>query len=357
VVKNRAKAPAVVSSTGPQTRERKADHIRLALEDRMQLGESFFDEYRFDHCALPEIDFSSVDPSTTFLGKRLSAPLLISCMTGGNEEALRINRNLARAAEETGIAIGVGSQRVALEDESTRQSFRIRPFAPTVPVLANLGAVQLNYGFGADECRRAVEMVEADALVLHLNPLQEVLQPEGQGDFSDLLPKMAQVARDLPVPVIVKEVGCGISAAVARRLVDHGIRIVDTAGLGGTSWARIEATRNRNSELGEMFGAWGLSTPELIHSLRDIPGLTIIGSGGVRNGLDVAKALALGADLAGMAFPFLQAASQSKEQVIKVVHRTTRELRIAMFCTGAGSVPELHHSRLSRRHQCGSAPE
>ena len=216
-------------------RDRKAEHIRLALDRRMQVERSYFDDYRFEHRALPEIDFEDVRIGTEFLGRELKTPLLISCMTGGTGVAERINRRLAEAAEAERVALGVGSQRKAIDDPETAATFRVREFAPNVPILANLGAVQLNYGYGIDECRRAIDMVEADALVLHLNALQEALQPEGQLNFRGLLPKIARVVEALDVPVVVKEIGCGISAAVGRELANVGVRILDTAGVGGTS--------------------------------------------------------------------------------------------------------------------------
>jgi isopentenyl-diphosphate delta-isomerase len=281
-------------------------------------------------------------------------------MTGGTDAATRINRNLAIGAERAGIAVGVGSQRRALEDAGTAESFRIRRFAPSVPILANLGAVQLNYGCGLDECRAAVEMIEADALVFHLNPLQEAIQPEGQCNFSGLLDRMAEIARQLPVPVIAKEIGCGLSATVARQLADRGIRILDTAGLGGTTWARIEAARAGDPDLGELFADWGIPTPDAIRRLRGVPGITVIGSGGVRNGVDVAKAIALGADLAGMAYPFLRAAHDSADRAVEQALRTVRELRVCMFCVGARTLGELARATLRRRplqHRTGSARE
>jgi isopentenyl-diphosphate delta-isomerase len=329
-------------------RDRKAEHIQLALDERMQSERNFFDDYRFEHCALPEIDFDEIDPSQRFLGSELSAPLLISCMTGGTEDATRINRNLARAAEETRIAVGVGSQRKALEDPSRSESFLIRPFAPKVPILGNLGAVQLNYGYGLEQCRAAVAMIDADALVLHVNPLQEAIQPEGQRNFASLLPKIGHIAAGLEVPVIVKEVGCGISVAVAKRLVERGVTIIDTAGLGGTNWARIEAARSRDLRLGELFSEWGIPTPETIRRLRDVPGLTVIGSGGLRNGLDVAKAIACGAEMVGLAYRFLRAADESKEKVVETIQTITEELKIGMFCLGVRTIAELRQVRLQR---------
>ncbi len=329
-------------------RDRKAEHIRLALEEQMQFTIGDWDGWRFEHVAMPEIDGDRIDTSVEFLGRRLRAPLLISCMTGGTDEATRINRNLAEAAEREGIAVGVGSQRKAFEDPALVESFDIRPVAPTIPILANLGAVQLNYGFGVAECRRAVEMIRADALVLHLNPLQEAIQPEGQRNFANLLPRMGQVATELGVPVIVKEIGCGISKEVARKLVAQGIRMIDTAGLGGTSWARIEARRAGDLEIGELFANWGIPTPDSIRRLREIEELTIIGSGGLRSGIDVAKALALGANLTGMAWPFLKAATESAERVAEKIRRTVRELEICMFCVGAKTIRELRLAKLTQ---------
>lgn len=329
-------------------RDRKAEHIDLALEDRIQLHANFFEDYYFDHQALPELNLAEVELGTTFLGKELRAPLLISCMTGGTDEATRINRNLALAAEECGIAVGVGSQRKAIEDPETTATFQMRDLAPTVPLLANLGAVQLNYGFGLDECRAAVEMIQADALVFHLNPLQEALQPEGQGDFTGLIDRMGEIAVRLEVPVIAKEIGCGLAGETAARLREVGIEIVDTAGLGGTSWARIEASRASEPELGELFANWGVATPRSIRELRAVGGLTVIGSGGVRSGLDAAKAIALGADLVGLAQPFLEAANVSAERAVERCLRISRELRISMFCAGARDLAALQDVELRR---------
>ncbi len=341
----------VDATPGTGDRDRKAEHIRLALDERMQLRRNFFEDWVFEHNALPEIHLDEIDLSVDFLGKRMAAPLIISCMTGGTGEATRINRNLAAAAEATGIAFGVGSQRKGLEDEETARTFQVRDVAPNAPILGNLGAVQLNYGFGTDECRRAVEMIGADALVFHLNALQEAIQPEGQCDFRDLLPKMGRVAAELEVPVIVKEIGCGLSAETGRRIVAQGIRILDTAGLGGTSWARIEGERARNVELGDLFADWGVPTTESIRQLREIPGITVIGSGGVRNGIDVAKAIALGSDLVGMAYPFLRVAGRSVEAVVERIRRIILELRICMFCVGARNVEELQRVELRRRRE------
>lgn len=332
------------------SRDRKAEHIALALGDDMQLGRRFFSDYVLEHLALPEIDMDAIDLTTGFLDHRLAAPLLVSCMTGGTDEASRINRHLAAAAELTGVALGIGSQRKAIEDPDLAATFQVRDLAPSVPLLANLGAVQLNYGYGTKECRRAVEMIEADALVLHLNPLQEAIQPEGDRDFSGLLAKIGRLVDELEVPVIVKEIGCGISRDVGEALLAQGVTIVDSAGLGGTSWARIEAARADDRKLGELFADWGVPTPESIARLAAIEGLTVIGSGGIRNGVEVAKAIALGADLAGVAQPFLEPATRSVDDTVAAIERLVDELRIAMFCVGAASVAALQATnRLKRR--------
>ena len=329
--------------------DRKAEHIRLALDDSMQVALHPFDQYRFEHEALPELDLDEIDLGVDFLGRHLEAPLLISCMTGGTDEATRINRHLAIAAEEVGIAVGVGSQRKAIEEPSLAESFEMRRHAPSVPLLANLGAVQLNYGFGLSECQAAIDMIEADALVFHLNPLQEAIQPEGQCDFRGLLDKMGEIAARLEVPVIAKEVGSGVSASTAKALKSVGIGIVDCAGVGGTSWALIEAARARDREIGDLFGDWGIPTPDNIRQLARIPDLQIVGSGGIRSGLDAAKCIALGADLVGMARPFLEAAVESSEKVVERAGQVIRELSVAMFCTGASTVDDLQQVELLAR--------
>jgi len=334
-------------------RDRKAEHLRLAMDASMQVERNFFDDYRFEHCALPELALTDIDITAEFLGRPLNAPLLISCMTGGTEKAASINRRLAAAAEASRVAIGVGSQRKALEDPSQAASFQVRDVAPTVPLLANLGAVQLNYGFGLPECRAAVAMIGADALVLHLNPLQEALQPEGQCDFRDLYDQIGRLASELEVPIVVKEIGSGISAVVGRRLFAEGVRIVDTAGVGGTSWARIEAARAADPEIGELFADWGIPTPDSIRAVSAIDGLTVIGSGGVRSGLDVAKAVALGADLVGLAQPFLVAAEASRQQVESAIEKIVRELKITMFCAGCRTLEELRRVPIHRVQERG----
>jgi len=327
--------------------QRKADHIRINLEENVGFDQltTGLEHYRFVHQALPELKLAEVDLSTTLFGHSLRAPLLISSMTGGTERAQVINRNLAAAAQEAGIAMGLGSMRAALEDPSLAESFRVRPTAPDILLFANLGAVQLNYGYTVDHCRRAVEMVEADALFLHFNPLQEALQPEGDTNFAGLLKKVEEVCRRLEVPVVAKEVGWGFSEETARRLADAGVAAIDVAGAGGTSWSQVEMHRAENTvrrQVAATFVDWGIPTAESIRMVRQgAPHLPIIASGGLRNGLDAAKAIALGARLVGMAGPFLKAAVISVGAVLEVIEVTTAELRTTMFCIGAASLDEL----------------
>jgi isopentenyl-diphosphate delta-isomerase len=269
-------------------------------------------------------------------------------MTGGTDQAARINQALAEAAEAGGVALGLGSQRAALEDRRWEASFQVRRLAPSIPLLANLGAVQLNFGYGLDECRRAVEMVDADALVLHLNPLQEALEPDGDSNFEGLLDKIGAVCRGLGVPVIVKEVGWGISAPTARRLVDAGVAVIDIAGAGGTSWSQVAMHRARTpqqAELAAAFSDWGIPTPMAVQAVRrQLPQVPLIASGGLRSGVDVAKSIALGADLGALAGPFLKAAAESMAAVQALIALTIEQLRVAMFATGSRDLAALRQA-------------
>ncbi len=330
--------------------KRKLDHIRINLEENVNFRQltTGLENYRFLHQALPELDLTQVDTSVSFLGKRLKAPLLISSMTGGTEHAQLINRILAQAAEQTGIAIGVGSQRAAIEEPLLAGTFQVRPLAPTTVLLANLGAVQLNYGYTTDHCQRAVDMIEADALILHLNIIQEAVQPEGDTDFRNLLSKIKEVCRVLPVPVIAKEVGWGFSQDTARRLAEAGVAAIDVAGSGGTSWSQVEMYRAKTEvqrRIAATFVDWGIPTADaLLAAKKSAPGLPVIASGGLRNGLDIAKCIALGALLGGMAGPFLKAATRSLEAVLDEIKITQTELQIAMFGIGADSISALQNT-------------
>ena len=330
-------------------RDRKAEHIALSLKEEVQSQYQYFDAYTFEHAALPEIAFEDIDTSVDFLGKQIGAPLLISSMTGGTASAKKINENLAAAAEVRRLPLALGSQRKAIEDPNLVDTFNVRSLAPTIPVLANVGAVQLNYGFGLDECKKIIDMVDADALIFHLNPLQEVLQPEGQTNFAALLPKLRAITMELDVPVVAKEIGCGLSKKIGAQLVDCGIRILDSSGVGGTSWARIESYRSGDLQLGDLYAEWGIPTPLSIRQLRELPGVTVIGSGGVRSGLDVAKAVALGADLSGLASPFLKPAMESVDAVLNTIDRVIHAFKVAMFCVGAPTVAHLRRVPLYRR--------
>lgn len=306
----------------------------------------YFDRIRLTHRALPEIDLEDVDPSTTFLGKPLSFPLIISSMTGGDHEQMRkINRNLAAAAESERVALAVGSQRVMFDEPAAARSFQLREYAPTAVLCANLGTVQFNYGFGPDHARRAVESMQADGLYLHCNPLQEAIQPEGDTRFAGLAEKIGACAEQCPVPVVIKEVGAGISPADADRLVKQGIRYIDVAGSGGTSWSRIEQQRREKKDgddIGYLFQDWGLPTPLALRNLQPLADrVTLIASGGVRNGLDMAKALVLGASLCGIARPFLAPAMESADAVARVIRRLRRECMTALFLLGASSVEDV----------------
>ena len=334
------------------TQTRKADHLRICLEEDVQFRRltNGLEKYRFTHACLPELNLEQVDLSTTFLGKKLAAPLLISSMTGGTEEAKLINYRLAEAAQTYGLAMGVGSQRVAVENPDVAHTFAIRNVAPDALLFANLGAVQLNYTYGLEQCLRVVDILEADALILHLNPLQECIQPKGDTNFNGLLDKIQILCEKIAVPIIAKEVGNGISVAMAEKLLAAGVKAIDVAGAGGTSWAKVEGERaetNLQRRLGNTFADWGIPTAECIVQIRSqYPNIPLIASGGLRNGLEVAKTVALGADLAGLAFPFLQAASDSPSALDELVQILMAEIRTVLFCTGNSNLVELKRSNV-----------
>lgn len=336
------------------TQRRKKEHLELCLDTEAVSSAhgTGLDSYTFLHNALPEVDMAEIDLSTTFLGKRLQAPVLISSMTGGFELARKVNRNLAIAAQKLGLAMGVGSQRVALEQEQVADSFKVRDLAPDILLLGNLGAVQLNYGYGIEQCRKAVEMIQADGLILHLNALQEAIQPEGNRNFKGLTDRIAAICRQLEVPVIAKEVGSGISADVALRLKRAGVKAIDVAGRGGTSWYAVEATRaalqGKSRDL--TFADWGIPTGEALVQVRQAaPDLELVASGGIRNGLDIAKAIALGADIVGIGQPLLAPALESVENVVKSLDRIIYEVKVAMLCAGVTKVAGLRKVPLVRR--------
>lgn len=332
---------------GADTIRRKDEHLDLCLrEDVRGLGTGTgLDRYRFRHNALPELNYSSIDTSAQFLGRKLKAPFVVSSMTGGTPRAGEINRRLAAVAQARGWAMGLGSLRAAIENAEAAKSFRVRKLAPDIPLIANIGAVQLNYGFNADKCSQAIEIAEADGLVFHLNSLQEVIQTGGNTDFSGLLRQIEKVCRSLTVPVGVKEVGWGIDGKTARRLSDAGVAFIDVAGAGGTSWSQVEKLRSSDptkKAAAERFAQWGIPTAECIQEVSAaLPGLFLIGSGGISDGLEAAKALALGANLAGFGRSLLEAAHESEEMLERAFGQSELELRIAMFGIGAADIEAL----------------
>ncbi|HOT90018.1 MAG TPA: type 2 isopentenyl-diphosphate Delta-isomerase [Anaerolineae bacterium] len=335
-----------------QTGLRKDEHVRINLEkdvsfDRVTTG---LERYQFVHQAVPECDLADVNPQTTFLGHRLTFPLLIASMTGGTQWTGNFNRMLAEAAQAMGIGMGLGSMRVLLEEPETAVTFQVRRYAPDILLLANLGAVQLNYGYGAEECRRIVEVVEADGLFLHLNPLQEALQPEGNTRFSGLLRRIEAVCRALEVPVIVKEVGAGLSEHAARQLINVGVAGLDVSGAGGTSWSQVEMHRGQDPlqrEVAAAFRDWGIPTAQSLQMVRRVaPDIPLIASGGLQTGLDIAKSLALGADVTTMAGVLLQAAAQSSQALWERLEIIRRQLTVAMFAVGAPDISRLKHAPL-----------
>lgn len=334
------------------TENRKRDHIGIVLNEDVQFPNltTRLERYRFLHQAVPELNLTEIDSTTTLFGKPLNAPLLISSMTGGTAEAHQINLNLAQAAQNQAIAMGVGSQRAALENSALSATYRVRQVAPDILLFANLGAVQLNYGYDVEYCREAVDMIEADALILHFNVLQEATQPEGDVNFAGLLKKVEQVCKLLPVPVIAKEVGWGFAEQTVRALVDAGVSAIDVAGAGGTSWSMVEYHRAPDSyraNIAKAFADWGIPTADAVqYAVKGATGLPIIASGGLRTGVDVAKCIALGAALGGIAGPFLKAAQVSSEAVEQTIHEIVAQLRIAMLCCGAQTLAALQQTAL-----------
>ena len=326
--------------------QRKADHIKINLEQDVRSAlTTGLENYQFIHEALPELDLNRLDTSLNLFGKTLSSPILVSSMTGGTAEAETINLRLAEAAQETGIAMGVGSQRAAIEHPEQASSFQVRRVAPDILLFANLGAVQFNYGYGIDQCRQAVDMIEADALYLHLNPLQEAVQDAGDTNWVGIAKKIEEVCKQLEVPVIAKEVGWGISEKTAKLLADCGVSAIDVAGAGGTSWSQVEMHRAPDEftrRLAATFVGWGIPTSDSILNVKKaVPDMTIFASGGLKDGLDIAKCIALGATLGGMAGQFLKAAAISTDQAVEMMKLTKRQIEVTMFATGAASLEEL----------------
>lgn len=326
------------------TTTRKDEHLDICItKDVSSQGSAGWDQIDLPHCALPDIDFSEIDLRTEFLGRTFSAPLLISSMTGGSAKGERVNEQLSIFAAEVGIPMGVGSQRVALE-EKDKKFFALRKIAPKAILYANIGAVQLNYGVSSDDCRFLVDSLEAQALILHLNPLQEAIQKEGDRNFKGLWNKIEEVSSKISVPVILKETGCALDVETCVKAKNAGVAAVDIAGFGGTHWGYIEGLRNTSREkFGEIFRSWGIPTVEALFMAREAlgPDYPIIASGGIRNGLDVAKSLYLGANLSGMALPFLKAAEIGPDALKALYDELCEAIRISLFCTNCSTPLEL----------------
>jgi isopentenyl-diphosphate delta-isomerase len=328
------------------TEARKSRHLDICLEDDVASHlDAGFANVRLRHEALPECALEDVDTTTTLFGHKLCAPILISSMTGGTERARAINYNLAIAAERAGVALALGSQRAALEDPSLLATYRVRDVAPRVVLFANIGAVQFNYGVTVDDAIRTVEDIAADGLYLHLNPLQEAIQVTGDTNFRNLLPRIGELCRRIGVPVIAKSVGSGISVRTAARLFDAGVSAIDVAGAGGTSWARVEGRRSddpKREQIAESFATWGYPTTEATAALRRaFPNATVFASGGIRTGVDAAKAIALGANIAGAGLPFLEPATRSADAVSAALDVVLHGLRIAIFASGCRRPSDL----------------
>ncbi|WP_067726424.1 type 2 isopentenyl-diphosphate Delta-isomerase [Oceanobacillus damuensis] len=331
--------------------QRKTEHIRLCLTGNVEgVNKSTgLEGINFIHNALPEINFDDITLETSFLDKKLKAPFLVSSMTGGSELATTINQNLAIAAEEKGWALAIGSTRAFLESDQHKESFLIRKQAPTAPVIVNIGAVQFNYGYGPEECQRIIDKTGADSIVLHLNSLQEAVQDGGDLNFEDLLPKIEQVCKTLDAPVGVKEVGFGIDGSVAEKLYNAGISYIDVAGAGGTSWSQVEKLRSRDplkKAAAEAFNNWGIPTKDCIVSVRGkLPDAPLVASGGMKTGVDAAKAITIGADIVGYARQLLKAATVSKDDVIQTMAQIELELKMTMFGIGVKNLDELKNTK------------
>ena len=333
--------------------KRKDDHLHINLhKDVKSSNTTGLEKFRLIHCALPEINLSDIDTSVSILNKKLSLPLMISSMTGGTKRGREINQIIASSAQKYNIAMGVGSQRIGIEQELKMEAFNIRKYAPDILLFANLGAVQLNGSFTIDDCKKAVEAIDADALILHLNPLQEALMENGDTNFYGILKKIEHVCKNLDVPVVAKEVGWGISASIAKKLIDAGVKAIDVAGAGGTTWSEVEKFRTADpirKWVADGFRGWGIPTAEAIVKIhKESPEILLFASGGLKNGIDVIKCMALGANLGGIARGFLIAAMDSLEAVHVYIEELSMQMRIAMFAIGAENISAISPEKIIR---------
>lgn len=331
-------------------KQRKNDHIKLSLDDDSQASINPFDKYRLGYRALPEINLGDVSTEVSLLGKTLSQPLIIASMTGGTKYAATINKNLAIAAEKTKVAIGVGSQRIALRDKSAIKTFEmVRQYAPNAIIFANMGAIQLNNDKTIQDYQRVIDMIDADALYLHINPLQEALQPGGDTNYAGLVDKIASLISKLKVPVFVKEVGNGMDTTSVTALIEAGVSGIDVAGVGGTSYSWIEAKRANSEKFADWFKSVGITTDEAIIDISNIKKSTIlVSSGGIRTPLDALKSHILGADYYSMARPLLQKAIISSDDTIEFVEEFQKGLQIALFSCGARDWDTAKSAKLTK---------
>jgi len=331
----------------------KKDHIRVCLNENVESAQTTgFEKFYLVNNPLPDMDFSSVATACTFLEKTITAPFIISPITGGYENSARINKNLAKAAQTLGVVMSVGSQRLGIEDASLAPTYQVRDVAPDIPLLANLGAIYLNYNYGLEECERTVKMIEADALCLYLNPMQKIVQGPDNTNFKGLFEKIDYICRHLSVPVIVKEVGFGLSADAAERLEKAGVAMLDVAGAGGTSWTKITRLikQDPGGDDNACFDSWGIPTADALIAAHNTAKKTpLIASGGIRTGIDIAKAIVLGASYAGMALPLIAPASISTDAVKQKIERVVDELKMAMFSCGMDTLDKLRHGHCIRR--------
>ncbi len=334
--------------------ERKEDHINICLEKPVQAKRvrTLFENVHLINDSLPEMDFDEIDTSVDFLGHKFSIPIMIGAMTGGAELAKRINENLAKAAQELGTGMVVGSQRAGLYDKSLAETYSIaREAGPDIFIGSNIGGAQLSRGFSFDEARDLIDMIKADAFYIHLNPAQEIIQPEGDVKYKNVIPRIREFAKELKIPIVAKEVGFGISGNVSKELESSGVKAIEVAGMGGTSYAAVEYYRAKDmgmetkEKMGELFWDWGIPTAEALYDVRKAVGLPVVSSGGIRTGLDIAKSIAMGATLTATAWPLLRAATISSDEVVKKLNEFEFGLKTAMFLTGCRNIEELRQSK------------
>lgn len=326
-------------------KDRKLEHIKIVLEKNVEPSGSTFDKYCLPYNALPDLNLADVKTETELLGYKLSYPFLISSMTGGASHAKKINKNLAKAAEKVRVGIALGSMRVIFKHPEAIKDFQIKKYCPNVPLFANIGLIQLNYGFGLDEIKKVIEISESDGLFFHINHLQEAIQPEGDTNYKGLLKKLEEIIRKIETPIFIKEVGSGIDYETAKNLYEIGVKWIDVAGVGGTSWPLVEGYRG-NLDLGQLFQSVGIPTDVSLRLCSTVKGLNLIAGGGIRSGVDIAKSIMLGARIATSAKPLLEPALASEHGVVNILEKYKHELTVAMFAAGAKDINSLSRMKL-----------